>query len=133
MDQGRRKWTRSLYGVNWEDPSLYDVVVNLDRLDIEQADEVLTAMLQQPAFADTPEARQAIADLALASRLKATLATNLPTAQLELEITARDGVLALKGEVIRPEQADEIQRVARSLRGVKAVDMDQLALAFTRM
>ena len=29
MDNERRKWTQYIYGVDWTDPSLYDIVLNL--------------------------------------------------------------------------------------------------------
>ena len=31
------KWTRFLYGVEWQDPSLYDVVLNVDHIDVDGA------------------------------------------------------------------------------------------------
>jgi cytidylate kinase len=34
MDQQRRKWTQFLYGVDWGDPSLYDIVLNLDHYQV---------------------------------------------------------------------------------------------------
>ena len=44
MDEGRKKWTQFLYGVNWEDPALYDLVVNLEHMDIDEACEVINAL-----------------------------------------------------------------------------------------
>ena len=44
MDEGRKKWTQYLYGVDWEDPALYDLVVNLEHMDIEEACEVINAL-----------------------------------------------------------------------------------------
>ena len=46
MDEGRKKWTQYLYGVNWEDPALYDLVVNLEHMDIEEACEVINALIR---------------------------------------------------------------------------------------
>ena len=34
MDHDRRKWTQYLYGVEWDSPTLYDIVLNLEVLDI---------------------------------------------------------------------------------------------------
>jgi cytidylate kinase len=31
MDRDRRKWTQFLYGLDWGQPSLYDLVINLER------------------------------------------------------------------------------------------------------
>lgn len=36
-DADRRKWTRFLYNVDWADPSLYDVVLNLEQICMEAA------------------------------------------------------------------------------------------------
>ena len=37
LDGQLRKWTRFLYGVDWQDPSLYDVVLRVDRVGVEGA------------------------------------------------------------------------------------------------
>jgi cytidylate kinase len=39
VDQDRQKWTQYLYGVDWNDPALYDVFINLEYLSIDQACE----------------------------------------------------------------------------------------------
>jgi aspartate/methionine/tyrosine aminotransferase len=41
MDQDRQRWSQYLYGVDWGDPFLYDLVLNLERLDIPQACEIM--------------------------------------------------------------------------------------------
>ncbi len=133
MDDGRHKWTRSLYGVAWEDPALYDVVINLDRIDVAQATDAICALIKLPAFQFTPEAQQAIDDLAIASRVRAKLATHTFTSQLELDIKVSAGTVVLQGSLTRVEQAGEIERIARSVPGVRRVRLDRLALAFARM
>jgi cytidylate kinase len=35
VDDKRSKWTKFLYGVDWRDPSLYDLVVNLDHINLQ--------------------------------------------------------------------------------------------------
>ena len=35
MGKHREKWVRFLYGVDWRDPSFYDLIVNLEKLSIE--------------------------------------------------------------------------------------------------
>ncbi len=126
-DQGRRKWTRLLYGVDWEDPSLYDLVVNLDPMSIEQARDLICSMLEQESFRTTAESLQALSDLAIASRIRANLAMDPATSDLELEVRARFGAVSIKGGVVRVDQGHEVERIARSVPGVKSV-VSQLAL-----
>ena len=37
IDEDRQKWAHYLYAVDWRDPSLYDLVLNLEHLNIELA------------------------------------------------------------------------------------------------
>ena len=50
MDESRIKWTRFLYDVDWRDPSLYDLVINLDAIPIESACEIIVCALNQAAL-----------------------------------------------------------------------------------
>ena len=43
-DEGRRKWVRYLYGVDWDDPALYDLVLNLEHINTEEACGVIDAL-----------------------------------------------------------------------------------------
>src|SRR5579875_2310135 len=83
VDQERRKWTQLLYGVDWGDPSLYDIVINLEHIDIEQACRIICSMAGEKRFEFTADCRQQMDDLALASRVRADLAIHPATAGLE--------------------------------------------------
>jgi cytidylate kinase len=97
MDEGRIKWTRFLYDVDWRDPSLYDLVINLDAIQIEIACEMILCTLDQPDFKQTPDSQALIEDFLLASQVKAELATNQRTKGLELEVSAHQGLVTITG------------------------------------
>jgi cytidylate kinase len=128
-DQERCKWTRFLFGADWEDPANYDVVLNLDHLNIEQSCEFIYWMLKEKPFQTNPEHMRELHDLAVASRIRANLALDPATADLELEIAAHGGVVAIKGRIACSDQATEIARVARAVRGAREVELEGLALA----
>jgi hypothetical protein len=127
MDQQRRKWTQFLYGVDWGDPSLYDIVLNLDHVDIEEACHVISSMARERCFEFTPECQAAMDDLALASRVRANLALNAPTSNLEVEVVAQRGSLAIKGRLVSIDQLEEVERVAWAVTGVTGLNLDELA------
>jgi cytidylate kinase len=129
MDQDRRKWTQFLYGVDWADSSLYDVVLNLEHITIDKACDTLCSMLIGGSFDFTPECRRVMQDLALASRVRAHLAQDAATSELELEVVSHEGAVSISGEVFGPDQAKEIRRIARLVPGVRGVHMDELTLA----
>lgn len=127
MDADRHKWTRYLYGVDWEDPSLYDLIINLEHISIEQACRLVTGMTKEAAFEFTPETRAAMEDLALASQVKASLALDPFTSNLEVEVEAVSGSVLIKGPLF--EQTEEVERVVRAMPGVTALTVHELTPA----
>jgi cytidylate kinase len=129
MDEGRRKWTQFLYGVDWADASLYDIVLNLEQMNLEEACDVVCCASRQGCFASTPETQRALDDLAKASHVKASLAMNSTTSDLQLEVVAQGGSLSIKGDIVSPGQVKEIGKIVWAVPGVTQVHLDQLALA----
>ncbi len=73
-DEERRKWTQNLYGVDPWDASLYDLVIHIKRLSVDDAVDFIAQAAERPCFQTTPEAQQKMDDLALGCRVKAALA-----------------------------------------------------------
>jgi cytidylate kinase len=129
VDRDRKKWTEFLYGVNWEDPALYDLVLNIERYTIEEACNIVaSAARQHGCFMFTEECQVQLEDLALGSRVRANLAMNPPTAHLEFEVKARQGVVSIRGKVGDPDELAEVKRVASAVPGVTSLNLDELAL-----
>ncbi len=128
MDDDRRKWTRFLYGVNWEDPSLYDLVINLEHLNIEGACDLISSVALEHCFEFTPECRQVMDDFVLASQVRAELALDPATSELEVETAADRGHLSIKGKLRSVQQLASVKRVAAAVPGVRTLDTEQLAL-----
>jgi cytidylate kinase len=125
-DRRRRDWTRFLYGKDWLDPILYDLVINLERMTVDSAAEVVAAALRQPAFQPTEASRKARADLVLASRVRAALAANEDTGSVEVKIEADDGVVSIRGRVRPAGVVESVLRVAGEVEGVRRVDRRDL-------
>ena len=125
-DRQREHWTRFLYGVDWLDPSLYDLTVNLRSLDVAGAAAVATAAVRNPKLEATEASRKAMADLVLASRVRAVLAANAETASAEVDVAAEDGVVYLKGRLRLASMVDPAVDLAAGVEGVRRVDREQL-------
>ena len=129
VDEARAKWAKFLYGVDWGDPQLYDIVLNMGGTTIESATEVLSALARRPEFSLTPEASKKLQDFALASRVKLALAMNPATRGLELEVQASDGEVSIGGAVPQaslPFKVDarfeeELRAVTLGVQGVKGI------------
>ena len=128
MDQERRKWTRFLYGVDWADASLYDLVLNLEQMNLEEACDVICSASQLKYFEFTPECQKAMNDLATASRVKAILAMNPATSNNEVEVVAQAGSVSIKGDIAAPDQVKRIGSIVMAVPGVTEVHLDQLEM-----
>lgn len=127
MDNDRKKWTQYIYGVDWTDPSLYDVVVSLEHMSVQDACDLLVELVGKERFKLTEQSLAALDDLALASRIRADLATNTSTEDLEFEVSARSGFVSIRGRLSSRYQFNEVERIAKSVAGVKDLDIQGLA------
>jgi cytidylate kinase len=128
VDEERRKWTRFLYGVDWTDPSLYDLVLNLEEINLIDASDVICALTESPRFEPTRETLDGLENLALASSVKAHLAMNPETRNLQFEVEADAGNVSLKADVDSPLQAKAICAIVKRIPGVRSVSSNELAL-----
>lgn len=128
VDEERRKWTRFLYGVDWTDPSLYDLVLNLEQVNLVDASDVICTLAASPRFQPTAETMADLENLALASAVKAHLAMNPETRNLQFEVSAEAGSVSLKSEVDSPQQAKAIRAIVKGIPGVRSVSSNELAL-----
>ena len=124
VDKQRRKWTQALYAVNWEDPSLYDLVLNLGHIfDVEAASDILFSMIRKhKCFEFTADHQAALRDFALASRVRSALAREAPSVHLR-EVKASRGkvVISLVTDEMEPIQL--VDQVANKVDGVGEVEL----------
>ncbi len=69
-DQERRKWALHLYGADSWDATLYDLVIHLKTISVEDAVSLIIHTLEFRGFQTTPESQQIIDNLVEATRLE---------------------------------------------------------------
>lgn len=121
VDRERVKWTQFLYGVAWEDPRNYDVVLNLERLGIPGACATVLRLAELDVFQPTAESLAAMEDLALSSLVRAVLAGDKRTRDGSFQVQATAGVVTVEGVVRVSGIAEVVPEVAGAVEGVKQV------------
>lgn len=121
LDRERGEWARFLWGVDWQDASLYTAVINITRTGTDGACDVVATMAGLPAFQPTPASMRVMEDAALASRVWVRLATDESIGGAGLDVTSIDGIVTIRGSVGSPEVADAIEEVAAAVEGVREV------------
>src|SRR5438128_6069610 len=115
---------RYLYEVDINDPMLYELIINTEKLRHEAVVEILERLVRRPEMATAEEGRRIVASRALASRVQVALATHADTRRYRINVEAQGDVVTLEGTTAL-ERAVE---VAQKVPGVREVRMQQVEI-----
>jgi cytidylate kinase len=121
VDKERRQWTKFLFDVDWDDPSLYDLVLNLECMSMATACDTVVQLAGRPEYSPTAASLKAMQDLALSSQVRAVLARDPRITEATLEVAADDGVVTVTGTTRSPPVVEAVPMVARGVDGVKEI------------
>ena len=109
-DEERRKWSQRLYGIDTADPSLYDLIIHIKQLTVDDAVDMICDCISQEQFKTTAESQRMIEDLALSAALEKVLID--VWADITVNIDNRTAFI----ETQAPIRAEE--RLAKEIRDV---------------
>jgi cytidylate kinase len=118
-DEERRKWSLQMYGSDTWDSRLYDIVLHIGKLTVDDAVDILFDTAQKPNYQSTPESRKMVEDLALSAKIKVGL-FNMAS---KIKIEADDGkvTIDLLDDIQALKNREEIKKLTRKMDGVKEV------------
>lgn len=138
-DRQRAEWTRYLYKKEVSDPDIYDMVIKIGALSIEDACNIIVKAASGQAFRLTPELKRQLVDLSIESHLHVLLSD---VCEAEIRSTAgcvrircrpqqirkfdpiRPSLASHIDETIRDDLTKKIVGIARSVPDVKEVACD---------
>ena len=138
-DRQRAIWTRYLYKVDLEDPRLYNILLNIGGLTIDDACGIICGAVQSETFKTTPESQRIIGDLAVVSHVKAALqdiceadvssANGLVHIRVAAQKIRRTGHISPRlqmhlQENIKEDIQREIYQIVKKVPGVREVSCD---------
>ena len=125
-DDERSALVKFAFGVDWEDPARYDLVLNMDKLTVPVAVSTVLHVARSPAISDASgEALGALGMLALARRAEAALleATVSQGFSASLSVAVVEpGIVRVSGDVETPERSAEAEKILRDVKGVESVE-----------
>jgi hypothetical protein len=125
IDHERAEWTRFLYHVDWNDPSLYDVILHIGNIGISSACDIVCHLANSQNYDATQQSQKIMDDLVLSSHLEALIACNKSISG-RVEIEANEGVITIKGTVGSSLDADRVQMIVHETPGVKEIKSQML-------
>ena len=128
VDKQRKKWSKHLYGIDTWDSSLYDLVIQIDKIQVKDAVDIICSTAGLERFQTTPESQKAMDDLYLAANVKASL-INL---KRDIQVSAQDGVVYVKATTQESKELkliQDIEKIVNEMPGVE-VHIDVVSVPF---
>lgn len=122
QDDDRIAWISNLFKKNdpW-DSSLYDLVIPMDKMDLEKAGSLIKDNAGKEVVKPTSRSGKAVDDFLIASKVEMYLARE----GHNVDISAKDGAVTIiinKHVLLLSKLEDELKSIARKVPGVKAVE-----------
>lgn len=123
IDEQRRKWGQRLYGIHLWDPRLYDLVLHIDKIKVNDAVNTICQIAGLRQFQPTSESIKALDDLALAVKVKNFLMDVKPKVDVKVE----NKFVFMKTQVPLSQESElvnkmgDIMKAIPDVRGIKVV------------
>ena len=124
-DEERRKWGMHLYGIDTKDSALYDIVLHIDNLGVDDAVEILADMAKRSCFQTTRESQMIIDDYYVTAKAQELLFDRFPSAQ----VNCKNGVVFVTIETTLSQEQEIINKIIDLLKekdidGIKDVKVN---------
>ncbi|KPK90150.1 MAG: hypothetical protein AMJ94_10170 [Deltaproteobacteria bacterium SM23_61] len=122
-DQDSYGFIHTFFHVNWDDPSLYDLILNTGKISMETAINLVRESARSSDIAGKEEeTREKLSDLALVQKAEVRLMDILGPEIRHVEVEAKKGVLRLSGSVTSTPILESCERAISAVEGVKKVE-----------
>ena len=122
-DEQRRKWSRHLYGIDTTNPSLYDLVLHIKTITVDDAVDIICHTVGLAHFQTTAESQKALEDRLLAAEVKAVLVD----IKSDIDVSAADGVVLVRAKSKFSQEehlVHRIREIGKSVPGVKEISIN---------
>ena len=123
-DRERAARVKFLYHVDVDDPLLYDLVLNTERMTAEEGARHLREMLREERLQPTEASRAGLVDLNVVVQARALFMADSTLSRRQLVISSNRGVVSLSGTVVMPEERRKAEGLVVGITGVRSVEND---------
>lgn len=118
IDDSRRKWSTRLHGMNTEDPSIYDLIINTRSGSLQEAADIICYTAHQKRFHTTTESQEHLKALLL----QAEVMNILGELSSSLICEVKNGIVTIRTDASHsfdPDTIHQIEKRIKELPGIK--------------
>ncbi len=122
-DHDSSGYIKSFFNADWDDPRLYDLLINTEKLSVETGVKLIMDSVQSPEIEGGAErAAEKLANLTMVQRVEAMLQQILGDEVRSIEIRVEKGVVFLNGSVVSSLIRQNCEKAVAGLEGVERVE-----------
>lgn len=123
-DEARSRRLMAMFGADWRDPSRYDLALNLAQMSLDSAARIIFEVAQLEEYQPTDLSEQRFADLSLAARASAFLASSPECGAWDFEARAENGRVHISANNQPGVSRAQVIQVVRRVPGVNEITTD---------
>ncbi len=113
-DAERQKWSEFLYETDPNDPVLYDIILHIDQLSVDDAVKILSDVSQHDCFKTNSETWEKINDELISAKAYIAIANNFPAAKVK----TKDGIVVVSDEATMFSEAKISEKLKELLKDI---------------
>jgi hypothetical protein len=120
IDEQRSKWSMFLYGIDTKAPELYDIILHIDNLRVDDTVEILYNFARRTCFKTTIETQKKLKDMLIAATAYSLIVNKFP----EANVKSKDGVVLVSLEsslAVEKKLSENFAKLLKNIDGVKEV------------
>jgi len=122
-DDERRRWGFHLYGMDTWDASLYDMVLHIKSMSVDDAVSIIIKSVELPCFQLMSTSKRILNDLALAAEVQAALFKEFPVADVRSK-SGKVSVIVKAPLDMEKEITAKVDAIAKTIHGVAEVTVE---------
>lgn len=120
IDVERGKWSTYLYGIDTRSAELYDIVLHIGCLEVNDTADLLYNLAKRPCFQTTPESQKKLKDMLVAAKAYSAIVDKYP----EAIVKCKDGSVLISVESslsVEEKLSRNFENLIKDIDGVKEV------------
>lgn len=120
IDEERTKWSMFLYGIDSKSPELYDIILHIHTITVDDAVDILYDYAKRSCFQTTDESKKKLKDMLIAAKAYSIIVNKFP----EANVKCKDGAILISVESslsVEKVLAKKFSKLLKDIEGVKEV------------
>ncbi len=132
IDEQRIRWAEFIYGRNFDDPTNYDMILNMSNLNLDAMVQIISNVVSRPEFRVDAGTMKLLRDARMKAVVKARLVSNSDTREMDVsvECDSETGKTKIRRNALTPitgEWEKQIEKALEQVEGIGTLEITEFS------